>query len=162
MYYKVSINSETGKKFLDLKEKGNHAIDAVGQLAKELGFKRWRQGYWCIWGGVSCVFFNSPVDKKIWTKKEDGWMPKLNTKIGKKLYAKIKDLPKVTWHDLNMCIGYDQFFHSIGVSYSNKDWVYFSVNESWNVKIPHDAIEVLYSEFKSNFNLENNPLEFHK
>lgn len=152
MYFKTKQNSETGLKLAEIKKKANLAFKETKELAKEIGFSKWREGYWQAFGGISCVIFDSTPDSKIWKKQEDGYMPKLNTKKGKAIQEKIDKITSVDYFELNECVGFNGGpFKHIGTSFNNDEFFAFSVGENWNFKAPKDCVEITVSEFKELF-----------
>lgn len=152
MYFITEKKSETGKKFKIVLDKKDDVYKKQKQIANEIGFHQWRHGYWTVFGGFSCLMFKENQNDKIWKKQEDGWMPKLNTKEGKEIQAKLDACPKVGIEELNKCVGFDGApFNTIGFDWSNKKYFGFTVNEKWKVKIPKDCREVTTTEYRKLF-----------
>lgn len=153
MYYITKVTSETGKKFKVFSEKLQKVHDAQRKLAKAIGFEYWRGCYWLAAGGFSSLIFKSPPDPKIY-KKVNGteWMPKMSSKEGKAIQAKLDSAPTVEIKELNNCIGFNGApFKKIGFNNDNKGYFGFVVREEWNVKVPEDCEEVTTSKFNSLF-----------
>ncbi len=152
MYFKTKRDTQTGLNLCKIEEKANKAFKETKELAKEIGFKSWREGYWQAFGGISCVHFDSEPDSKVWKKQEDGFMPKLNNKKGKEIAKKIDNLTSVDYFELNESVGFGGApFKKIGVNFNNNDFVAFSVDEKWDFKIPDDCVEITTSEYKNLF-----------
>lgn len=150
MKYKVSKGCETGKKLVAVKEKADKTLAAQKTLAEKYGFTQWAQGYWTAWGGISCVIFpeGTKIDTKLWRVADSGYYPKANSKAGKAIIADFDALPTVSKGELNKCVNYkEDMFGNIGVSFSNKDYVLFDVEEKWKVKVPGDCVEITTSEY---------------
>lgn len=135
MQFITKRNSATGKKFLEIEKQKSACHKAQADIAKELGFTKWRHGYWTVWGGFSSVIFDdkTKVDNKVWKNvdgKKDERMPRLNTKEGKIIANKLKSAPVVSIDSLNKCIGFDGApFNTIGFAHQSKIYFEFSFNE---------------------------------
>lgn len=153
MHFITKKTSETGKKFQKIAEKASEVTKANRAVAKEIGFDEWRRGYWLVFGGFSSIIFKDKPDEKVW-KKNNGneWLPRMNTKAGKEIQAKLDATPKVSIDELNQCIGFDGApFKTIGYAQNNKDYFGFIVDEKWKVKIPKDCKEVTVSNYNELF-----------
>ncbi len=152
MYFITKKTSATGKKFQAVDTKMDKIYDAQRVIAKEIGFNQWREGYWTSYGGFSCLIFKEKPDGEIYKRQEDGWMPRLNTKIGKEIQAKLDACPIMERDELNKCIGFGGApFSVIGFYRNNKTYFGFVGNESWDMKIPKDCEEVTTTKFNSIF-----------
>ena len=152
MYFITEKKSKTGKSFQTISDKKDDVFKKQKQVAKEIGFHQWRGGYWTVWGGFSCLMFKDKPNEKVYKKQEDGWMPKLNSKEGKEIQAKLDTCPKVEIDELNKCIGFDGApFKTIGFGWNNKKYFGFSVEQNWKVKIPKDCKEITTTEYKKLF-----------
>ena len=152
MKYKTLKSSETGKKFSLIYEKSCKAHDETVALSEELNFETCRIGYWCAYGGISCVMFEETPDKNIWKSEKDGYTPKLNNKVGKEIAEKFNQITSVSYDELNQCIGYDGApWKHIGVNFNNKLWVGFETDEKWKVKVPKDCEEITITEYNQLF-----------
>lgn len=153
MYLITKKSTETGKKFETVANKSKVVLEAQKALSKEIGFSQWRDGYWLVWGGFSALIFKTPPDSKVF-KKVNGneFMPKLNTKEGKVIQAKLDASPRITIEELNQCIGYNGSpFHTIGFAQKNKKYFGFVVGDDWGVKIPKDCEEVTVTKYNQLF-----------
>ncbi len=153
MHFITKTNSETGKKFQVISKKAEEALKSEKALSKELGFKQWRGGYWMAFGGFSSVIFDNPPDKKLW-KSVNGneWMPRLTSKEGKAIAAKLAATPRVGVDELNKCIGFNGApFKRIGFAQGNKQYFGFKIDENWKVKIPKDCEEVTTTKYNQLF-----------
>ncbi|HET8886818.1 MAG TPA: hypothetical protein VFM70_10755 [Salinimicrobium sp.] len=153
MKFKVLRSSETGNKISIVEKKANEANEAARQLSKEIGFDRWRGGYWCAFGGVSCVMFkNNPPNPKLWKKQEDGFFPKKNSKDGKELAEKFENLPSVGYDELNKTIDFDGApWKHIGINFNNDKFFGFVVGDDWDYEPNEDCEEITVSEYKRLF-----------
>ena len=152
MYFKTLRSSQTGENFKKVESKAGQAFDEQKSLSEELNFKSWREGWWQAFGGISCVHFENKPDSKLWKKKEDGYMPKLNSKAGKELQKKIDNLTSVSYDELNQCVGFDGApWKHIGVNFDNDEYFGFEVGESWDFKIPEDCTEITTTEYRRLF-----------
>jgi len=151
MKFKTLKTSETGIKFQKVVEKKELAFEEAKKLSDEIGFEQWRPDRWVAFGGVEFVYFKDKVnpDQKIWKDTGHGLQPKGNTKAGKEIQEKFKNLTVVDKDDLNQCIGFNGApFKCIGFSYQNPDYFLFSIDESWKCQIPDDCQEITVSEYR--------------
>jgi hypothetical protein len=156
MRYITKKDSETGKKFLEVKKKMDEAQKAQRALALELGAKEWREGYFVRFGGISSLIFPDPeqVDKKVWknvNKVKDEWMPRLTNKVGRAIHERIDNLPVVTSLDLNKCIGFNDKFKGIGVDFNNEEYISYITQPEWNAPVPEDCEEITYTRYNEMF-----------
>jgi len=152
MKFITKKSSETGKRFQIISDKRSEVFKKQKQVANEIGFHQWRHGYWTVWGGFSCLMFKENPNEKVYKKQEDGWMPRLNSKEGKKIQAQLDACSKVGINELNQCIGFDGApFKTIGFGSNNKNYFGFEVEEDWGVKIPKDCKEVTTTEYNKLF-----------
>lgn len=152
MKFKTLKSSITGQKFEAVNKKAKQAHKETVELSKKIGFEQWRIGYWCAYGGISCVMFKSIPDEKLWKKEKDGYAPKLNVKAGKEIRKLFDEVTSVSYDELNQCIGFDGApWKHIGVSFDNDEWIGFEVDEKWNVNIPKDCTEVTTTEYNNLF-----------
>ena len=153
MHFITKKKSETGKKFQKVAEVATASLKAEKELAKEFGFESWRGGYWLVYGGFSALIFKEKPNEKIY-KKVNGneWMPRMNTKEGKAIQAKLDATRRVSIDDLNQCIGFDGSpFKTIGFAQNNDAYFGFIVDEKWKCKIPNDCEEVTTSRYNELF-----------
>lgn len=154
MYYITKRNSETGKKFQLISDRMTSIFEQQKQLSYELGFDEWRQGNWVFYGGYSSLIFPSEPDKKVYkeTIYENEWMPRLNTKLGKGIQAKLDSIPTISIDEANQCIGFNGApFKMIGFSRGNEEYFGFSIREEWKIKVPLDCQEVTTTMYNSLF-----------
>lgn len=132
MKYITRKESETGKKFMACYKKMEAAAELTKELAISLGAIQWRWPIWKI-GGISSLIFDTVPDKKIWRNvngQPNAWMPKLNTKEGRRINSLIEDLPQFSRYELNQCIGLDGWpTKLIGCDFGEGEYVGFSVDE---------------------------------
>lgn len=156
IYYKTLRTSDTGIKFSVIETRANECREACKTIANELGITGWRSGFWSVFGGISsCIFPDNIIpDGKVWKKNKDGeYMPKANSKVGKELIKRFKELPRVTIQELNSCIGFNEaMLCTIGFSCINDQYVGFVIGEDWGITVPSDCEEVTITEFKTLFN----------
>jgi len=149
MKFKTRRESKTGKKIAEIEKKAQKAIEV---LSNDLGFKSWRIGYWCAFGGCCCVMFDEEPNIKLWKSQEDGYFPKKNSNAGKELAKKLEDLPTVSLDDLNQSVGFDGApWKHIGVNFNNKDFFGFEVGDDWKFETPDDCEEITVSSFNKMF-----------
>lgn len=150
MRYITSKDSETGMKFNAIADKRDQIYGAIEVILDELGIDEYRQGYWTAIGGISSLVY--PKDKEVPTylKKvvNNEYMPKLNTKKGKQLQARIDALPLVSNIELNSCIGFQNRFSTVGVKFNHPKWYIFEVDENWDVEVPIDCEEITKERYK--------------
>lgn len=152
MYFITKKDSETGKKFQEIVQKANAIREEQIKLANEYGFHEWSYGYGCAFGGFSSLVFEKEPDKTLYRKERyGGWLPRGNTKAGKAINEKLDACPRITWYELNSCIGFESVFHCIGFAWNNKEYFGFSAKEDWGVKPPLDCEEVTTTKYNSLF-----------
>lgn len=159
LYYKTRRTSETGLKFQEIEKREEECHAAVIALGNELGFSRWRPGYWSAFGGISSCIFPEGVtpDPKVWKKVNgDEYMPKFSCKEGKKLNQKFDVLPRIRREELNRCIGFDEEspFYCIGFAFTNETYYGFIVGQNWDCKIPDDCTEITFTEYQTSFGIK--------
>lgn len=151
MKFKVSRNSETGKKLAPIEERAIEAFEAQRKIAIELGFQGWQRGAFVAFGGIGSLIpkKGEKPDSKLWKKQWDGYYPKANSKEGKRLIKLLEELPTVEISELNMAVGFnEQYFKTIGISFIHKEFYVFSVGDDWEFEPPSDCIEITVSEYK--------------
>jgi hypothetical protein len=154
MYYITKRDSETSKKLAAVIDQMEAANTASADLCKDLGGESGRIGYWCVAGGISCILFKNPPPKELWKRVEDGWMPKGNVKEGKKLFARIKELPKVFYQDLNDVLGHKEPFGHFGYNPLNEEYLGIKISEKWDITMPADCEEVTKTRYQEIFSHE--------
>jgi hypothetical protein len=153
-YFITEKTTETGKKFQLISEKADLIFEKSKELANEIGFEKWRSGYWDAYGGFSSLLFKEKPNEKVF-KKVNGkneWLPKKNIKEGREIQAKLDSIPTVSKDELNECIGFDGApFKTIGFAPNNNEYFGFTVDVKWNLKIPNDCQEVTASKYMELF-----------
>lgn len=159
LYFKVIKETETGKKFTDVFERGSQATKAAYSLVKKYGFTSFRPGRETFEGAISS--FVKPtvmIDPKVWKKisyGKDEYFPKRSSKQGKEILKEIAQLPSVDIDELNNIVGYDSGGWKrshIGYNGScNRDYYGFIVDSDWDVQIPDDCEEINGSEYMTLF-----------
>lgn len=158
MKFKINNGTETFKNLKDVQSRMKECNAAASALAKELGGvdgQRLSGGHDCIAGGLGGIKLSS---------KPDGWrnaskhhygfyFPKI-TKSNKPILAKIADLPKVTYRDLNSVVGFE--FQSSGLTWFNcpsvkwgPEYVLLAIHEDCYFTPNADMVEILDSEYKT-------------
>ena len=154
MYFITKKDSDTGKKFEAVRIKMNECLKVQKELSKQIGFESWGIGYWLVAGGFSSVRFNKDVivDTKIWKQCNGGYLPKLNSKEGKRIEALLMTCPTVTIDELNQCVGFDGApFKTIGFAGNNDSPFGFVVRDDWGFIKPDDCEEVTNSKYNELF-----------
>ena len=158
MYFITEKTSETGKKFQKVLEKMKTIRKFQSDLSDELGFSKWRDGYWVSAGGFTSLLFDTEPDMAIYKRvsgSKNEYMPRLNNKTGKEIAAKLKACPVLERHELNDCIGFDGGLSmTIGCNSRNKQFFGISAEEDWNIKPPKDCKEITTTEFKKLFKIK--------
>lgn len=154
MYYITKIDSLTGQKFAQIATKRKECHTAQKKIAEEIGFEKWRSSPWKCFGGISSCIFQKDPDEKIWRKVEghQEWKPRRNTKQGKEIWKRFQALPTVDNCELNLCVGYDENWSTIGFASNNPEYFGFEGFEDWDHKVPRDCKEVTRSKYKQLFN----------
>lgn len=153
MYYIVEKESETGKKLQAIVDKKQECHKAVVAFADKYGFGEWRPDRMAAIGGISscCSFKEEPLGS-LWKQVGRGeYMPKRNNKKAKVISEELMSLPVISRRELNMCIGYNSMFNSIGFVWSNKKFFGISIDEKWEFEPPQDCLEVTYTRYKEMF-----------
>ena len=152
-YFKTLKTSDTGKKFKNLDVNIKKAQKAQRDFSDKYNFNQWRPDRWEAFGGIEvCVDFIKEPDPKNWKMVSHGeYKPKRSTKEGKRINQEMKELPVVSHHELNMCIGFKEGapFKSIGFSSKSKNYTVFCLATNWKVKIPSDCEEITASEYEN-------------
>lgn len=153
-------DSETGKKIREVQDQLLNIHIYNDSLSEEYGFDRWFTYTFPFYKRISKVIFNpeKKVNKKIWkyVKGSDNeYVPRMDTPEGRIVEEKISKTPILTFYDMNMCIGFDDEFKSIGLQSENPDYWGIIVKEDWDIKMPLDCEEVTTSKFNEMFNIEN-------
>lgn len=157
MYYKTLRQSETGIKFQKIESRMKECTDAISLLSDKYGFKRWRHSCFYAWGGISAVLFNMNDNElqqnpnpSFWKEVPGGYLPKRNTKEGKKACEEFDNLPKIESHEINSVVGYkpDFKFNHIGFSFNNILYYLFSTDNNTPFECPYDCVEITFSEYK--------------
>lgn len=157
MYFKTLRTSETGKKFTAIIEKISVTNQASKEFAKKYDVKAWRPDGFAAFGGIATVMLNNPPDKKLWKLrkgKTDEYVPNYKTNEGKIVEKELTGVPVVSRHELNMCIGFEADFKSIGFNNSDKYFGY-TTNDEWNVPVPDDCTEITRTEYLKLFGKED-------
>lgn len=152
MYFKTHRSTETGKKFQIVNDKMLQSLAESKKLCESIGFTAWRRNSLTSMGGFSSLIFEGAVqpDPKVF-KVVNGneWMPKKNTKEGKKIQKQLDSVSVVTIDKLNDCVGLDGApFRKIGFYNANEEYFIFSVSIDWEFTPPSDCIEITHAEYK--------------
>ena len=152
MFFITKKDSETGKKFQKICEKIDFCHNEAVKIAEKYGFKEWYEHPVCASGGIYKAHFDNPdeVDLSIWRKdpNNQGYIPRKNTKKGKKLYNELQNLPVVTPTELNLCIGWEKGIVHIGFK-EGKEYFGFSTNSKYEIIIPKDCREITETEYNN-------------
>jgi len=151
MKFITKRDSETGKKFAEYEAKRQEAIKATHNFVfTEIGASEYRSKSSRETGGISSLIFGSDFIIPDYFKKirSGEYMPRASVKEGKGLLVKIQALPTVSNCELNNCIGFDDFFNTIGFDPRNNKYFIFSVKEEWDIQIPPDCEEITTTRYK--------------
>lgn len=154
MFYITKKSSETGKKFAQVIEKKAKAFEDQKTLSEKYGFKQWRGGYRCVFGGMSsCLEFKETPDKKIWGKgaQKGEYYPKKNSKVAKVVWQEFQDVTKVTSDELNACVGLKNQLNTIGFASAHIVFFGFETSKKWCLKVPADCEEVTETKYDELF-----------
>lgn len=155
MYFKVTKDSETGKKFADVYNRAQEAWEKRSNLIKEL-MKDWpgmtgqfrEPGGFVVWGGIYSLLFSEKPDPEVWLEVMDGeFMPLEVSEKGTEISKKISDLPLVKYTDINKCLNHYDAHNIIGFIVGT-DYFGFEIDPKWEIEIPADAEEILASEYE--------------
>lgn len=151
MKFITKRDSETGKKFAEYEAKRQEAIKSTHNLVfTEIGATEYRSKSSHSTGGISSLIFDSNFIIPDYMKKvrSGEFMPKASIKEGKELLEKIQALPTVSNIELNNCIGFDDFFNTIGFDPRNEEYFIFTCKEEWEIQIPADCEEITTTRYK--------------
>ncbi len=150
-YYKITRNSETGRKFKALDSRCAEVRKQIAAIGEKYGFGHdyYTRGENAA-GGVVAVCFpeGKEVDAKLWKSGECGYRtfaPHLKGE-GKKIREELNACGEVTRYEYNDVMGVGDIFHLIGVD-SNDEFYVVAMNKSKSSGIPADAVEITASEF---------------
>ena len=151
MYYITEKYSETGKKFIELREKIDLLMQANRDLATKYGFIKWT--VWILGGYISSVIFDKQPDPKLWkySEKNKSWSVNKSTKSGKDLLKELQSIPKLYPEDYNAIVGVSERWGRIGVAWNNEDFFGFEVIDKWDYEYPSDCKEVTRTEYRKLF-----------
>ncbi len=83
-------------------------------------------------------------------------MPKLNSKVGKEIKKRFKEMPVISIDELNQCIGFNGApFKTIGFAQKNKEYFGFIIDKDWKIKVPKDCEEVTETKYNSLFKIKS-------
>lgn len=151
MKFITKRDSETGKKFAEYEAKRQEAIKATHNLVfTEIGATEYRSKSSREIGGISSLIFEKDFILPDYMKKVRAgeYMPRSSVKEGKQLLEKIQALPTVRDNELNNCIGFDDFFKTIGFDPRNEQYFIFTCKEDWDIQIPPDCEEITTTRYK--------------
>lgn len=152
MKFKTLRTSITGQKLALIEAELRTCKEAQLALSKELGFATWYADRFAAAGGIEAVLFKDGADiPKHWISRDSAYYPDKRYKEGKRIQALFDNLPTVSRHELNSCIGYDSVWNQLGFSYGNPTYFGFFLDEKWAVVVPDDCDEILTSEWKGLF-----------
>lgn len=158
MYFKTNKDSETGKKFQQFSDKVKEAQKATFAFLAPFEIKAYNHNGFYIEGGVVKIHTKKQPDPKLWkaSKKENEYVPNTRTKAGKELEKALDKLPFVSRLELNMCIGWNERFYSIGFKNGDEFFgfivseKFFSNEGHWlPIAIPDDCTEITSIEYKA-------------
>lgn len=154
MYFKTAKDSETGKKFAEVYERGREAHEARERLLEELMEKfpamtgKFREpGGFIIWGGIYSIVFSEEPDPNVWLKGEENEYMPLETDEGSEIAEKIHNLPVVKYTEINACLDHYDNKNVVGFK-GGKEHFGFEIHPEWGIEIPEDCQEILYSEYE--------------
>lgn len=109
-FYRLPIESETGKKLKTLLEKGEEAWKAAADLAKELGAVRFTPNQAFLIGGIGQLYFSKkPGERAYETIRRHGdyfeCYPNRGKVAGSKIFERILKLPAVHFKELEPVFG---------------------------------------------------------
>lgn len=153
-YFKVSADSETGKKFAEFYKTLRSIRKQQKALSEKYGFDQWKESNHGDYGVITGVLFNNITpDKTIWKKHDkESMYPKSSSIIGRQIIEEFEQVETMDRYTPNKIVGYDGgFFHQIGYHYKVKGFYGFQVGDDWNFKPKKDQIEITVTEYQKLF-----------
>lgn len=145
-YFKIKRDTLIGKELTKTLSIIPKIQEEAGKLCDEYKFKEYRRGHWTYAGGFTA--FCSPlgeVDLELFKQDNCGnFTPRLNTRKGKELQAKMDSVPSITTMDINKLFGL-RAYEGMGIAFKDKEWIGISVED--NAIIPPYAIEITKIEW---------------
>lgn len=157
-YFKLRRDSELGKQFVALIEKGEIASAKIEKLREKYGFEDNFHGADDAFGGIVEVVFpeGTEVDMKLWKRGNAGYnsyAPR-RTGAGKAIAEEFASVGKVSRYDFDQLVQYRQVFSHIGLTYDHPEYVGIMVNSAHIKDISADCVELTGTEYEQIFNKE--------
>lgn len=157
MFYITTTDSETGKKLNAALKKCKEAIEKARETAAFWGTQEYLVDRWVAAGGIEALNIIPELhNSKNWreSKEVKGYfLPDQRTKEGKRIQKLFNELPRISRREINLCIGWDERWKLIGVNQTS-EYIGFTTNQSWKIKIPKDCKEITSIEYGNIFNKE--------
>lgn len=152
-YYKISLESETGRKFAELRERGMEILKKLAPLQKKYDYEDYYTAGDAAYGDVvGMVFPNAktcggePIDLKTkWRKSSIGYdvyIPRAKSGINEEFDA----CGKVRRHEFDKVMNITDCFHHIGFRFGDSI-IGIELNPNKSSGIPNDAVEITASEY---------------
>ena len=158
MYFKVPVDSPTGRKFKAIVERRSKAFEDEKAMGDKYGFTEYRGSRLALWGGIeTAIFPGGNPDARMWKKEprygRNEYSPRRNTPEGIALYKEFEAMTMVRRNDLNEIVGFNDPFCQacIGFAYHRDDYFGVIVIKRWKCKITSDMEEIKASEYDALF-----------
>lgn len=162
MKYICRRDSETGKKFLELRDRIKLVSEEADKEAKKFGTDEYYSHRWAIEGGIEAIVLNNgtlpdgTIPEGLRQSKDfnsdNVFVPNLKTKKGKEIKKRWDSLPNVSKIELNIIVNHKEtMFSNVGYNFNNEEYVGFIVGEKWNVKVPEDCEEITVTKWNELF-----------
>lgn len=155
-YFKTRKDSGTGKKLSDLFERKEYFDGQLDNLCKEYKIYATIRPQLNLCGIIG-VDFRSLPDKRLWRKRENMYVPrkraidkdsKNDLFILNARWDSLRDI-SIPRFDLDKILGGTSPFYQAGISWKNKDWFMFFIEDETvkSYNIPSDCIEITNIEY---------------
>lgn len=149
-YFKIDINSDTGKKLASLLKEEEVICKECKEFVKSVGGECSVHSSYML-AGISGVKFKDEPDRKEWKiidKSRKFYAPKVKSKFYKD-FSKIKTIPR---DSIDKAMGNNSFLNSCGLKTStNKDFYAIDINLKTQfgevIKLNSDCVEILSTEY---------------
>lgn len=158
MYFKCHADSETGKKFKALFEKGKVLRAECLKLANKYGFENYARPDTMAFGGIEAFThpYNDAEDLHIYKIKNGFYFPRRKFTKGKQILEEMKFIGFISRLDLNNVIGLNDWHVFIGFNHNKDSTLFgFSMDNEWGFLPPKDCIEITGTEYKELFKEES-------
>lgn len=139
-YFKIKTENGIGKDLYALLSKANKFKKMAFDLAEELGFKKIAWSTHAYIGGIGLL--TDPIDIvnfKNYKKVKGGYLPRLSTKGGKLIQAKIDVLPIISRGMISRILGLDPW-SSLYINWGNNGFILVSSDQNLSKDVELEEI----------------------